>query len=292
MTFRRLWIAVFLIGLSLTATTPALAWRASKLGVTMGDVTFGNEYVIQKPSATLFHEQNTAVADAEGLAISFPAAASGLTGAPAIAETSDVSVAGTDTGFFKANWCYTALTNPGGYDLTSDVSTWHPMKSAKPLGSGVDWPYMNDASLAGETMRFQPSISTTPDTEDANLSQSMMSPGNVSLGNVNRSADGSSAGNSPAKIKSGTTGRPDRDYKNMTVVDIRNMSGIEKLYRNANLKNTIPVSYKGTVDRPTRIDPLEHPLDIIKPANKPQVLNDSRKMTADGTRLKTLFWDL
>jgi hypothetical protein len=288
MAFKKLSIAALLIALALTAATPALAWRASKLGVTMGDITFGNEIVIQKPSATVFHEQNMAATDAEALAISFPVQATGLTGAPAIAETADTTITSTDTGFFKANWCYTTLTNPGGYDLTPDVSTWHPMKSPKPLGSGISWPYMNNAGQAGETMKFKPTIDSPPDTGGANLSRSSVAPGNVSLSNGNQSA----GGNLTTNNRSSKAGSPNRDYKNMTAADIKNMTGLEKLYRNANLKNTIPQSYKGTVDRPTRIDPLEHPLDIIKPANMSQVLNDSLKMTTDGTRLKTLFWDL
>ena len=89
-----------------------------------------------------------------------------------------------------------------------------------------------------------------------------------------------------------TQTKPNRDYKNMTKSDIQNASGLERLYRNPNLVNTIPKSYKGTVDRPTTIAPMENPMDLIKPANKPKVIADSRNMTKDGTHLKTLFWDL
>jgi hypothetical protein len=85
---------------------------------------------------------------------------------------------------------------------------------------------------------------------------------------------------------------PNRDYKNMTKTDIKNMSGLEKMYRNANLRNTVPQSHKGNVAMPEVIDPLKQPMDIIKPPNKPQVIKDSLNMTKEGTNLKTLFWDI
>ncbi len=317
MAIGRLSIAVLLIMLIVIAATPGLAWIGSKLGVTMGDIRFGDEIIIQKPSATLFHSQNTAASDTEALAISFPGTATSPAGAPAIAQTTDSSLVSTDTGFFKANWCYTALTNLGGYDVTGDVSTWHPMADSKPLGAGVNWPYMDQSGKEANTMKFRPAINTTPDTRNVNISQNQTSPGNVSASNtslptnkstpgnlstsrpvpgnqsVNRSATGSQPVNNNSARQSPVTGStPNRDYKNMTAKDIEDMPGLEKLYRNANLRNTIPQSYKGTVDRPTTIAPMKNPMDIIKPANKPQVISDSRNMTAGGTVLKTLFWDL
>jgi|AGTN01.1.fsa_nt_gi hypothetical protein len=317
MAIGRLSIAVLLIMVIVIAATPGLAWIGSKLGVTMGDIRFGHEILIQKPSATLFHRQNTAASDVETLAISFPGAATSSAGAPAIAQTTDSSLVSTDTGFFKANWCYTALTNLGGYDVAGDVSTWHPMADSEPLGAGVNWPYMNQAGQEANTMKFRPAINTTPETTNVNISRNQTAPGNISTSNtslptnrstpgnlstnrpapvnqsVNRSATGSPpVNNSPVRQSPVTQSTPNRDYRNMTAKDIENMPGLEKLYRNANLKNTIPQSYKGTVDRPTTIAPLKNPMDIIKPVNKPQVISDSRNMTAGGTVLKTLFWDL
>jgi hypothetical protein len=74
---------------------------------------------------------------------------------------------------------------------------------------------------------------------------------------------------------------------------IQNLSGLDKMFRNANRKNTNTEKfYNGTVDRPTTILPMEKPMDIIKPADKKKVINDSLNMTHEGKDLRTLFWDL
>ena len=126
MWLRKWAIVALLVLILLCIGIPAGAWKASKLGAAVGDIYFGWEWVIQRPSATLFHSQNLAATDTEALAISFPSAGNSF--APAIAQTTAETATATDTGFFTANWCYTALTNHGGYDLVPDVSMWHPVK--------------------------------------------------------------------------------------------------------------------------------------------------------------------
>lgn len=312
MGLRKWAIVALLVLILLCIGVPAGAWKASKLGAAVGDIYFGWEWVIQRPSATLFHSQNLAATDTEALAISFPSAENSL--APAIAQTAAETATATETGFFTANWCYTALTNHGGYDLVPDVSMWHPARSASPVGAGISWPYMNNAPLyGGSTMVFNPSIDMAPDTSGVSLSlgPDIMSdvPGptakmpiatgvsnnsNRSLSDtikvVNQSTSNGSNATPGATGKTQT--KPNRDYKNMTKSEIQNASGLERLYRNPNMVNTIPQSYKGTVDRPTIIAPMENPMNLIKPANKPKVIADSLNMTQGGSHLKTLFWDL
>ena len=93
-------------------------------------------------------------------------------------------------------------------------------------------------------------------------------------------------------MTNGKSTTPNRDYKNMTRADVKNMTGLEKMYRNANMKNTVPQTHKGDVSRPTIIATMKKPMDLIKPPNKPQVIKDSLNMTKDSTHLKTLNWDL
>ena len=315
----RKWAIAALVALvMLGVMSPATAWIGSERVVVIGDMVFGTEFVIQKPSATLFHTESLATTDNEALAIAFPVDGSGRTVAPAIAQTVTDTATASDTGFFNANWCYTALVNPGGYDLGPDMSTWHPMKSSSMVGSGTSWPYMNNAPLYGEsTMMFKPAINTTPDTSNAsvtspivgagsgglvggNMSSGNATPkagnstptasrGNMSSGNVTPKAGNSTSAASSMKNKDPST---NRDYKNMTKTDIKNMTGLERMYRNANLKNTVPQTHNGDVTRPATIAPMKQPMDLIKPADKPKVINDSRNMTREGTHLKTLFWDL
>jgi hypothetical protein len=296
MGLRKWAIAALAVLIVLSAMTPATAWLGSKRVVELGDMVFGVEYVIQKPSATLFHTENLAATDTEALAIAFPVDPAGNTVSPAIGQTVTDTVAASDSGFFKANWCYTANLNPGGYDLTPNMDTWHPMKSTSMVGSGVSWPYMDNAPLYGEsTMTFKPAINTSPDTGNASIKPPSAGSGKAGLAATNISTGNKSSGtnNQTPYVSNGSSQtKPNRDYKNMTKTDIRNMNGLEKMYRNANMRNSVPQTYKGTVQRPTTIDPNKKPNDVIKPPNYPQVITDAINMTHDGKDLKTMFWDL
>jgi len=313
MGLRKWAIAALVVLVMPWAMTPATAWMGSERVVNIGDMVFGTEFVIQKPSATLFHTENLATTDTEALAIAFPVDASGQTVSPAIAQTVADTATASESAFFKANWCYTALVNPGGYDLGPDIATWHPMKSSSMVGSGINWPYMNNAPLYGEsTMVFKPAINTTTDTGNASVTTPIAGAGSGGLiggnmtsgnttGNTIGNTIGNTTGNTTPKAGNATsvTGSMknngpaiNRDYKNMTKQTIQNMTGLEKMYRNANLRNTVPQTHKGDVTRPENIAPMKNPMDIIKPPNKPQVISDARNMTKEGTHLKTLFWDL
>jgi hypothetical protein len=163
------------------------------------------------------------------------------------------------------------------------------------------------ANTGGSTMKFQPAINTTPDTSNANLSKAQTAPGNISLTGANLTAGNKSStgttpyvsGNPTAGNKSSTgtaSGVGERkpiDYKDMKKPAIQNLSGLDKMFRNANRKNTNTQKFfNGTVDRPTTILPMEKPMDVIKPADKNKVIKDSVNMTKSGTNLRTLFWDL
>jgi hypothetical protein len=149
---------------------------------------------------------------------------------------------------------------------------------------------MTDAvNTGGSTMKFQPAINTTVYTSNTKLPATTSSPGSVALTGTNITAGNmSSAGTKPYVSK-----KIPSDYKDMKKPAIQNLSGLDKMFRNANRKNTNTQKfYNGTVDRPTTILPMEKPMDVIKPADKKKVINDSRNMTRAGTDLRTLFWDL
>jgi hypothetical protein len=296
MGLRKWAIVALVVLLSISMIMPVSAWKASEFRADIGDVHFGWEWVLQKPSATIFHTENLATTDTEALAVAFPVDASGQTVSPAIAQTVSDTAAASETGFFTANWCYTALTNPGGYDLTPDINSWHPVKSNQMVGSGISWPYMDNAPLYGEsTMTFKPAINTTQDPGNASQQSPTFGAGSGGLAGGNQSS-GSTGNVSSRTADAGKTNvkstKPNRDYKNMTKTDIKNMSGLEKMFRNSMLANTVPQSYKGSVARPETIAPLEKPMNLIKPADKPKVIRDARNMTHEGKDLKTLFWDL
>jgi hypothetical protein len=250
----------------------------------------GGEFAKWSTSATLFHSQNAAATDTEALAIAFPALDGGTSIAPSIAQTSAGTATASDTGFFKAAWAFTAVDDPGGYALTPDIGAWHQMKSSSMVGSGVTWPYMTDAvDTGGSTMSFKPAINTSVDTGNAKLPTNTSSPGKTALTGTNLTAGNTSSKGTTPYVSQ----RKPSDYKSMKKGDIQNLSGMDKMFRNANRKNTNTEKfYNGTVDRPTTILPMENPMDVIKLADEKKVINDSRNMTQGGKDLRTLFWDL
>jgi hypothetical protein len=302
MGLRKWAITVLVILVILSFVAPCGAWSAGKRLVTIGDMFWGGEFAKWKTTATLFHNQNQAATDTEALAIAFPNAgvtdilgnpsvATATLGGPTIAQTVADTATASDTGFFQANWCYTAAEDPGGYALTPDISTWHPVKSSSMVGSGLVWPYMTDATPAGgSTMTFKPTINTTPGASNTDQPTVKSSPGNASLKGTNVTASNMSSG---VSMPSFDQQRKPSYYKGMKKPEIQNLSGMDKMFRNANRKNTNTEKfYNGTVDRPTTILPMEKPVDVIKPADKTKVISDSVNMTQPGTKLRTLFWDL
>lgn len=290
MGLRKWAIAVLIVLLILNFITPCGAWTAGKRLVIIGDMFWGGEFAKWKTTATLFHTENLAATDTEALAIGFPSLDQGLSFAPTIAQTADNTLVGSSSGFFTAAWCFTSLEDPGGYALTPNVGAWHPMKSTSMVGSGINWPYMTDAvDTGGSTMTFKPAINTTPGTTNSGTPTMKSSPGKTALTGTNISAKPtSSSGNKPYVAQ-----KKPSDYKDMKKADIQNLSGLDKMFRNANRKNTNTQKfYNGTVDRPSTILPMEKPMDVIKPADKKRVINDSINMTRGGTDLRTLFWDL
>jgi hypothetical protein len=141
-----------------------------------------------------------------------------------------------------------------------------------------------------ETVTFKPYINDSPGAPDtsavmlsSNDTQAMQNgPGVNATQAVQKVAQGS-----------GTNGQaPKKNYKGMTKDQIRNESSLERMYRNANLKNTVPDSYKGSTAYPTWIDPYENVLTPIMPPDKTRVLKEALGMCSPGQRAYTLFWDL
>lgn len=273
----------------LAGTMQAYAWMGAKTRWVIGDIVYGNEIVMQKPSQTLFHQQTLVSSDAETMAISFPAATAagdctttGDTGV-AIAQTSDEAVQATDTGYYWANWCFSLFSNSGGWDV-GDITAANPIHSSSVLGSGLIWPYMTAPSAgAGYTsMSFKPYLNASEGMGSTNITPNL----NM-IGNISSNISGPSAGvaNKDAAWKS----NPPVNYRTATKEEIQNTSTMEKVWRNANLRNTVPQSYNGTVDRPTWIYPSP---DVLKMIDRNKVIRDSMNMTKSGAKAHTLFWDL
>jgi hypothetical protein len=289
MIWRKRIVALLIIAMLLSGTIEAYAWIGGKSKWVIGDIVYGNEFVIQKPSQTMFHQQTLASSDTEAMAISFPAAttvfdsaAIGETGV-AIAQTSDEAVQATDTGYYKANWCFSLFSNSGGWDV-GDVGALSPISSSSVMGSGLIWPYMTapEAGTMPASINFKPYMNTS-----GGMSTTNITPNSSMISNTSASA--------PTTNASGTNGNaawksnPPLNYRTATKEEIQNASTMEKVWRNANLRNTVPQSYKGDVERPTWIYPSK---DVLKMIDRNQVIRDSMNMTKQGANAHTLFWDL
>ena len=289
MKLRRLLIALLFVAMLIAGMTQAYAWGASNIKFVIGDVVYGNQAGVWKTNRQLFHRQTLAASDTEAFAISFPGASTqnkigalALAG-PSIAQTSDAAIVSTDTGFFQANWCFNDFTNNGGFTVGA-VGGMRPPISGSMLGSGLIWPYMNTpGAIAGPTtMRFKPYMNST-----SGLGNVTISPESGIINNTaaNTSSPGAAGANSTTAGKSKTP----LNYKTATKDEIQNASGMEKLYRNAKVKSPLPQSYKGTIDRPTWINPNS---SVIKMTNQSKAVSDSMKMTDPGTTLHTLHWQV
>lgn len=280
---RKCILALLITAIALSGATSVIAWRATEFKLVSGDIVVGAESVVQRPSQTLFHNQIHAAADTEAMAISFPATASpgsiATTGDAGIniAQTSDATVQDADTGFYKANWCYLYFTNSGGWPV-GNMAAMNPLSSSAMMGSDLIWPYMTDADdrQPTSTLSYKPYIDSSPGV------------GNITI-TPNPSILNNTTESKPYSSQSGlNTSHPNN--KNATKELISNASTMERVWRNANLANTIPKTYKGTVERPTWIDPK--PQEVLRHLNSTQVIDHSLDMTKPGTRAHTLFWDL
>lgn len=289
MNLRKLLIAMLIIAILLGSAIQVSAWGASNIKFVIGDVVYGNQAGVWKTNQNLFHQQTLAATDTEAFAISFPAATATCgvdalrLGGPTIVQTSDAAVISTYTGFFKANWCFNDFTNNGGFTVGA-VGGMTPSLSGPMLGSGLIWPYMNTpAAAAGPTtMKFKPYMN--PSSGLGNVS---ISPGSGMINNTpgNTSSPGAAGANNTT---AGASKKP-LNYKTATKEQIQDASGMEKLYRNAKVKSPLPQSYKGTIDRPTWINPNS---TVIKMTNQSKAVSDSMKMTQPDTKLHTLQWRL
>ena len=283
MILRKCLLALLITAIALSGATHVIAWRATEFKLVSGDIIVGGESVVQRPSQTLFHNQVHAVTDTEAMAISFPATATpgsiATTGDAGIniAQTSDATVQNADTGFFKANWCYMYFANSGGWPV-GDMAAMNPLSSSAMMGSDVIWPYMTDAddAQATSTLRYKPYIDSSPGT------------GNITI-TPNPSIINNTTESKPYSSSAGfNTSYP--NVKNASKEQISNTSTMERVWRNANLVNTIPKTYKGTVERPTWID--SKPDEVLRHLDMTKVIDHSLDMTKPGTKAHTLFWDL
>jgi hypothetical protein len=297
-----------------------------------GNIITGEDFSVQHPMATIFHQQSVSVTDREKLDLSFPLFTSdsqlGSTQSPAttdgvnvgaggssnilpfgpvdlafpsIKETVDRTATSSSTGFVKANWAYisdVASSNLGSAPLGISLDGGHPFKSNKMVGSEFLWPYMTP-------------ISQTPITGLEQISNNVKIDKAVTEGGLMNSSGGSTPVNVASNLSSNITfmdnGTPPagnlsahpgweqrmpRVNPRSTKEQIKAMSGLERMYRNAFIGSTMYRAYEGPTQYPAWIDPYDNGRGVFNQIDMKKIIQVALKKTRPGERIAPVFWDL
>lgn len=80
-------------------------------------------------------------------------------------------------------------------------------------------------------------------------------------------------------------------YGGLTRDKVRNMTVLQKMWRNIDGGNNLEIAYLGETAYPSYIAPYSRPLDVIKPFNRITVYEDSMHMTIPSQyRLLPKLW--
>jgi hypothetical protein len=270
-----------------------------------GDVLMGTDWSVQHPQATLYHNTATTLTDSESAGISFPTSivlspSQGTDLAlPAISQISDQTAETSDTGYFHANWCFLNSLNNGGGPLdASDPTSTHPYGSSRMIGSDVLFPYMTP--IADAQVNFKPIINSSdmataiPDMNDQSTTPVKISTAAFLPTNTSENVSTDQTGNQSVN-RTGTSTqqvRKPRIDPASTASEIKNMTDLQRMDRNAFLGTTMYKAYQGNVSSPTWIDPNQHPADVTKMKDHIQTNKDALNMTKSGSKLYTVLWDL
>lgn len=301
-------IVILTVALLLAAGIPAgvSARMEARWALQTGDVLVGMDWSVQKPQATLYHNAATTLTDSESTGISFPTSIelspsqdTGLA-LPAISQAVDQTAQTSDTGFFRANWCFINSPNNGGGPLdASDPTLLHPYASSRMVGSDMLFPYMTPITDA--KVNFKPVINssdmTAPTTDTNNSSSEPFTisiaaflPTNTST-NVSSNQIGSPNVNQTGPSMQQGIHKP-RINPASTPAEIKNMTDLQRMDRNAFVGTSMFKAYQGDVSSPTWIDPNQHPADVTKMKDHLQVNKDALNMTKSDAKLYPVFWGL
>ncbi len=230
---------------------------------------------------------------------------------PSIHEDALQSADMTSTGFVTANWAYiadTAAGNLGSEPIGTRLASGHPFKSPKMLGSEFLWPYMvpiGAASASGGDMAFDLSglsldpgfgdiLDNAPAYHTPKISfavNSSMASGDNGIRASNTSVTGRASGNASQPYKREPTRKP-RVNPKATREEIRNMTLMQRMYRDAFVGSTMHMAYEGPTQYPTWIDPFDNGRGVFNQIDMQKILQVAHKKTLPGEHIAPVFWDI
>jgi hypothetical protein len=234
---------------------------------------------------------------------------------PVLHEDTTQTADAAETGFFTANWCFTTDTvagNRGNVPIGFSPATLHPLKSNKMMGSEFSWPYMipkasaadgslmldvgslaigNSASNAGSVVPGLPSFDITGDIFKYAVSNATRPINNTTgTGNVTKPAN-----NTSTQSQSSGTGfgqRKPRVNPGATTAEIKNMTAMQRIWRNAFIGSTMHKAYEGPTEYPTWIDPFDKGRGVFNQPDFKKVIGIALNKTRQGEHIAPVLWDL
>ncbi|OPY28178.1 MAG: hypothetical protein A4E28_01696 [Methanocella sp. PtaU1.Bin125] len=246
-----------------------------------GDLLYNDETILVPFELTIFHQQMLAASDTGAFAMSPLPPAGG--GGISIAQTSDGTVAATQTGFLAAIFpSFRTVDFPGA-----------------PIGQGLAWaqytPPVRFAGLPLNTAMIFPEMTliTRIDNQTGNVNSSSYIinnnfskpyyPGNMM---VVKNVTGEGGKNQTV------IDRAPRDYMTLiaTPEEIANKTIMERMWRNVHLNYALDLAYSGETCFPDHICPVKNPYAImfVIPLNRSN--SDALVLTRPGRRVKRAFW--
>jgi hypothetical protein len=230
---------------------------------------------------------------------------------PSIQQDVTQSVSTSSTGFFKANWAYiadTAAGNLGSEPLGTHLASGHPFKSSKMLGSEFIWPLMTPigaASASTGSMMFDlqnkpigsilanAPVYDTPRIAFSTNATDRYTGNNTSI-QINNTAimNRTSPGNNTSQEQPKAPSRKPRINPKSTKDEIKNMTTIQRTYRNAFIGSTLHKAYEGPTQYPLWIDPYDNGAGVFNTIDMKKILQVSLKKTLPGERIAPVLWDL
>lgn len=242
---------------------------------------------------------------------------------PTLHEDATQTADAAETGFFTANWCYmadTSTANRGNVPIGFSPATLHPLKSNKMMGSEFLWPYMipkasaadgslmldtgslaigNSASNAGSVVPGLPSFDITGDIFKYAVSNATRpinnttgKAGNVTTGTGNVTKPANNTSTQSQSSRTGYGQRKPRVNPGATTAEIKNMTAMQRIWRNAFIGSTMHKAYEGPTEYPTWIDPFNNGRGVFNQPDFKKVIGIALNKTKQGEHIAPVLWDL
>lgn len=246
-----------------------------------GDLLYNREIILAPFQLSIFHGQTLAATDTEAFATS-PLSATG-DGGFSMAQTSDQTVAATQTGFFNV-----VFPNFRIVDFPSP-----------PIGQGLAWVQkvqpMRLAGLPQNTAMIFPAM-----TEITRIDNGTGTGNNASYIINNNFCQPYYPGNMMV-VKNVTNekgenqtaiDRAPRDYMTLiaTPEQVANKTIMERMWRDVHLNYNLDLAYSGETCYPDHIFPVKNPYAVTFQIPLNRSNSDALILTQPGKHVKRLFW--